>query len=72
MTDDPLFILIIVACAAVLIILMLGIGSFGIGGKTAHKYSNKMMRWRIAAKPSPSHSYCCSSGYAEVTDGCPK
>ena len=50
MTDDPLFILIIVACAAVLIILMLGIGSFGIGGKTAHKYSNKMMRWRIAAQ----------------------
>ncbi|UWQ14707.1 twin transmembrane helix small protein [Aliiroseovarius sp. M344] len=50
MFDDPLFALVVVACAAVLIILMLGIGSFGVGGKTAHKYSNKMMRWRVAAQ----------------------
>ncbi|WP_371170318.1 twin transmembrane helix small protein [Aliiroseovarius sp. 2305UL8-7] len=50
MTDDPLFVFIIVACAAVLIILMLGIGSFGVGGDTSKKYSNKLMRWRIGAQ----------------------
>ncbi|WP_432448814.1 twin transmembrane helix small protein [Aliiroseovarius marinus] len=50
MSDDPLFMLVALACAAVLIILMLGIGSFGVGGKTAHKYSNKLMRWRIGAQ----------------------
>lgn len=50
MFDDPLFALVVVACVAVLIILMLGVGSFGIGGKTAHKYSNKLMRWRIGAQ----------------------
>lgn len=50
MADDPLFILVVLSCAAVLIILMLGIGSFGVGGKTAHKYSNRLMRWRIGAQ----------------------
>lgn len=50
MFNDPLFVLVVVACAAVLVILMLGIGSFGVGGQTAHKYSNKLMRWRIAAQ----------------------
>jgi len=50
MFDDPLFALIVVACAAVAIILMLGIGSFGVGGKTSHKYSNRLMRYRIIAQ----------------------
>ncbi|SEV95974.1 Hypoxia induced protein conserved region [Aliiroseovarius sediminilitoris] len=50
MFDDPLFVIVVLACAAVLIILMLGIGSFGIGGETSRKYSNKMMRWRVAAQ----------------------
>jgi hypothetical protein len=50
MFDDPLFIFVVVACAAVLITLMLGIGSFGVGGATAKKHSNKFMRWRIAAQ----------------------
>jgi hypothetical protein len=30
--------------------MMFGIGSFGKGGEFAHKYSNKMMRWRIIAQ----------------------
>lgn len=50
MADDPLFILVVLSCAAVLIILMLGIGSFGVGGKVAHKHSNRLMRWRIGAQ----------------------
>lgn len=50
MSDDPLFIVVALSCLAVLVILMLGIGSFGVGGKTAHKYSNKLMRWRIGAQ----------------------
>ena len=50
MADDPLFILVVLSCAAVLVILMLGIGSFGVGGKVAHKQSNRLMRWRIGAQ----------------------
>jgi hypothetical protein len=50
MKDDPLFYLIVLALLGVLGILMFGIGSFGKGGEFAHKYSNKMMRWRIIAQ----------------------
>lgn len=50
MLDDPLFILVIVAVAAVLIILLMGIGTFGVGGKTAKKHSNRFMRYRIYAQ----------------------
>tara|TARA_B100000787_G_scaffold116151_1_gene86704 strand:- start:4 stop:210 length:207 start_codon:yes stop_codon:yes gene_type:complete len=50
MKDDPLFYLIALAMFAVVGILTFGIGSFGKGGEFAHKYSNKMMRWRIIAQ----------------------
>ena len=50
MTDDPLVIIALVACAAVLIILLLGINSFRKGGPDAAKESNKFMRWRIGAQ----------------------
>ena len=50
MKDDPLFYFIVLALIGVLGILMFGIGSFGKGGEFAHKYSNKMMRWRIIAQ----------------------
>ncbi|MEX3016932.1 twin transmembrane helix small protein [Gymnodinialimonas hymeniacidonis] len=50
MTDDPLLIAALVACAAVLIILLLGINSFRKGGQEASKESNKFMRWRLAAQ----------------------
>lgn len=48
--DDPLLILVLLACAAVLVILMLGINSFRRGGEYAQKNSNKFMRWRLIAQ----------------------
>tara|TARA_B100000963_G_scaffold87413_1_gene75038 strand:+ start:273 stop:479 length:207 start_codon:yes stop_codon:yes gene_type:complete len=50
MSQDPLFILIILSMAAVLIILMVGIGGFGRGGEFNRKYANKIMRLRIIAQ----------------------
>ncbi len=47
MANDPLFILLALACLAVLAILLLGIGSFGKGGEFNRKNANKIMRWRI-------------------------
>ena len=47
MSQDPLFILIILSMAVVLIILMVGIGGFGKGGEFNRKYANKIMRLRI-------------------------
>ena len=50
MSKDPLFILIILSMAVVLIILMVGIGGFGKGGEFNRKYANKIMRLRILAQ----------------------
>lgn len=50
MTDDPLLIIALVACGAVLIILLLGINSFRKGGVEGSKQSNKFMQWRIGAQ----------------------
>jgi len=50
MTSDPLFWVMVLAVAAVLIILMLGIGTFGKGGDFNKKHANKIMRWRIGAQ----------------------
>lgn len=47
---DPLFILIILACLAVVVVLMLGLGGFAGGGEFNKKNSNKLMRYRIAAQ----------------------
>ena len=47
MAQDPLFIIVILAMAAVAIILMIGIGGFGRGGEFNRKYANKLMRLRI-------------------------
>lgn len=47
---DPFFTLAIVACLAVVIILMLGLGGFAGGGAFNKKNSNKLMRYRIAAQ----------------------
>ena len=49
MAQDPLFIIVILAMAAVAIILMIGIGGFGRGGEFNRKYANKLMRLRIFA-----------------------
>lgn len=47
---DPLFLVIILAVAAVLVVLMIGIGGFAKGGAFNQKYGNKMMQLRIAAQ----------------------
>lgn len=50
MIDDPLFILVAIACLAVLTILAMGIGTSARGGEAAGKKANKFMRWRIYAQ----------------------
>ncbi|SHE92679.1 hypoxia induced protein [Litoreibacter halocynthiae] len=50
MADDPLFIVVAVACIAVLIILLIGIGGFAKGGDFNRKHANRIMRYRIAAQ----------------------
>lgn len=50
MSDDPLFYVVLIACLAVVAILMLGIGSFGKGGEFNRRNANKIMRWRIGAQ----------------------
>ena len=47
---DPLFILMLLAVVAVVIILMIGIGGFAKGGAFNKKYGNKMMRLRLIAQ----------------------
>lgn len=50
MAQDPLFILVIVAVAAVAVILLTGIGGFARGGDFNKKHANRIMRWRIYAQ----------------------
>lgn len=47
---DPLFIFILLAVSAVVIVLMIGIGGFAKGGAFNLKYGNKMMRLRLIAQ----------------------
>lgn len=39
--------LIVIACLAVMVVLMIGLGGFTRGGDFNRKYANKIMRWRI-------------------------
>lgn len=50
MAHDPLFILVAIACAAVVVILMIGVGGFARGGAFNAKYANKIMRLRLLAQ----------------------
>lgn len=50
MFSDPLFVLVIVASAAVAIILLIGIGGFALGGEFNRKHANRIMRYRIYAQ----------------------
>lgn len=50
MLQDPLFILVALACLAVVVILMIGIGGFGAGGDFNRRNANKIMRYRIIAQ----------------------
>lgn len=50
MIHDPLFILVAIACAVVVVILMVGVGGFARGGEFNAKYANKIMRLRLLAQ----------------------
>lgn len=50
MLNDPLFIIVALACLGVLAILMIGIGGFARGGEFNRKHANRLMRWRIYAQ----------------------
>jgi uncharacterized membrane protein affecting hemolysin expression len=50
MINDPLFIIAMLACLAVLVILLLGINSFRRGGEYSRSNSNRFMRWRLIAQ----------------------
>ncbi len=50
MKDDPLFILVALACLAVVGILMVGVGGVAQGGEFNRKNANKVMRLRIIAQ----------------------
>ena len=44
---SPLYILGILAMAAVVVVLAIGIGGFGVGGEFNRKNGNKMMQLRL-------------------------
>ena len=50
MANDPLFWVVVIACIAVLVILMIGVGGFARGGDFNRKHANRIMRWRIGAQ----------------------
>jgi len=50
MFNDPLFVIVAIACLVVLLILLLGIGSFAKGGEFDLKHANRLMRYRIIAQ----------------------
>lgn len=47
---NTLFVLAALACLAVVVVLMLGLGGFAGGGEFNRKNSNKLMRYRIIAQ----------------------
>jgi uncharacterized membrane protein len=50
MLSDSLFILIVLACMAVVVVLMMGLGGFAKGSGWAQKNANRLMRYRILAQ----------------------
>lgn len=48
--NDPLFIIAAIASLAVLVILVIGIGSFARGGEFNKRNANRLMRYRLAAQ----------------------
>ncbi|QIK41689.1 twin transmembrane helix small protein [Pontivivens nitratireducens] len=47
MVQGPLLYVIGIACLAVLVVLLIGVGGFAKGGDFNKKYANKIMRLRI-------------------------
>lgn len=50
MAHDPLFIVAAIACLAVVVVLLVGVGTFARGGEFNRKYANKIMRLRLLAQ----------------------
>ena len=50
MSSAPIYFLAVAAVLLVLVVLMVGLGSFTSGGEFNRKYSNKLMRMRIIAQ----------------------
>ena len=50
MFDDRFDLIVTLAALVVLIILLIGIGTFARGGEVNRKYANKLMRYRIIAQ----------------------
>jgi len=50
MANDPLFIVVAIACLFVVAVLMVGVLGFGRGGDFNRKYANKIMRLRLLAQ----------------------
>jgi preprotein translocase subunit SecG len=50
MARDPLFIVAAIACLAVVVVLLVGVGSFARGGEFNRKNANKIMRLRLLAQ----------------------
>ncbi|MEM9715045.1 MAG: twin transmembrane helix small protein [Pseudomonadota bacterium] len=42
-----LYLLVVLAILATVIVLMIGLGGFAGGGEFNKEYANKLMRWRI-------------------------
>ena len=50
MARDPLFIIVAIACLAVVVVLLVGVGTFARGGEFNRKYANKIMQFRLLAQ----------------------
>lgn len=50
MARDPLFIIVAIACLAVVVVLLVGVGTFARGGEFNRKYANKIMQLRLLAQ----------------------
>lgn len=50
MFSDPLFLIAVAAVVAVLVILLIGLGSFARGGDFDRRNANRLMRWRVGAQ----------------------
>lgn len=48
--QDPLFLIAAGASLVVVVILILGVGSFARGGEFNRKHANRLMRYRLAAQ----------------------
>ena len=47
MAGDPLFLVALLAVAAVAVVLLIGLGGFARGKEFNRKHANRVMRWRI-------------------------